>query len=553
MTKSQFVEVIQAISEADENGDPASIFTLISEHLIWEYAKTILDDPEKHYQYGPTLLQGIGIALPHLNDRTAICETILHVLKITSNSLVYEAAQSVVLSYAKEWEESLARRFYKIFEDNYENTMNGGDQFIASLALEGTVMLPMYRADDGLLHRAIGLLLDDFPPIPSDSGDPAYLPVKALKLLGHCYDRYPQDSAIAKRVQQIIGCANYPVDTEARFILGIIKLYDAFRASDESSFLTALNAASSLFKVAATSEEGRTDAELFATITQCYVLLSKAAQPSTIEETVRKANEVLTERLFSFRAAEVPTVIDVEFQLVQLIGYLARWVDTLTEATRWSDLKPPLRLLADIYTAVRQFEVMEGLIGEVGRSTCELVMLPYVQGRFAQIQEVIAKLTGILSDPGWRTHASTSEIEFYELILQVVQANPHPKEWAATLEKVRVAAEQEAPKLAHLIAEIQKDGKDLPEALVDMVWHLFGKERTATDEVPIMEGPANDIYEKIVLDLRQKLGWDAQSMPYRILCNGTFQKSQEARPGLGLASPHRISLHNNRYGVCSIT
>ena len=39
-------------------------------------------------------------------------------------------------------------------------------------------------------------------------------------------------------------------------------------------------------------------------------------------------------------------------------------------------------------------------------------------------------------------------------------------------------------------------------------------------------------------------------MPYRILCNGTFQKSQEARPGLGLASPHRISLHNNRYGVC---
>src|SRR6266699_3679781 len=38
-------------------------------------------------------------------------------------------------------------------------------------------------------------------------------------------------------------------------------------------------------------------------------------------------------------------------------------------------------------------------------------------------------------------------------------------------------------------------------------------------------------------------------MPYRILCNGTFQKSQEARSGLGLASPHRTSLHNNRYGV----
>src|SRR6266704_2802557 len=43
--------------------------------------------------------------------------------------------------------------------------------------------------------------------------------------------------------------------------------------------------------------------------------------------------------------------------------------------------------------------------------------------------------------------------------------------------------------------------------------------------------------------------WAIATMPYRILCNGTFQKSQEARSGLGLASPHRTSLHNNRYGV----
>ncbi len=38
-------------------------------------------------------------------------------------------------------------------------------------------------------------------------------------------------------------------------------------------------------------------------------------------------------------------------------------------------------------------------------------------------------------------------------------------------------------------------------------------------------------------------------MPYQILCNGTFQKSHEAMSGLGLASPHRTSLHTNRYGV----
>ncbi len=38
-------------------------------------------------------------------------------------------------------------------------------------------------------------------------------------------------------------------------------------------------------------------------------------------------------------------------------------------------------------------------------------------------------------------------------------------------------------------------------------------------------------------------------MLYRILCNGTLQKSQEARSGLGLASSHCTSLHTNRYGI----
>src|SRR2546421_340108 len=126
MATPQISEVIQAISAADEVGNPASIFSLIPEHFIWTYAKTILDDPEKHYQYGPTLLQGIEAVLPQLEDQAAVYSTVLHALKITSDSLVYEAAQSIVLSYAKEWEEIMARKFYKIFEEDYQNSMNEG-------------------------------------------------------------------------------------------------------------------------------------------------------------------------------------------------------------------------------------------------------------------------------------------------------------------------------------------------------------------------------------------------------------------------------------------
>jgi hypothetical protein len=38
-------------------------------------------------------------------------------------------------------------------------------------------------------------------------------------------------------------------------------------------------------------------------------------------------------------------------------------------------------------------------------------------------------------------------------------------------------------------------------------------------------------------------------MPYRILCNGTEQKSPEARPEQGLAPSHFTPLHKIRYGI----
>ena len=42
---------------------------------------------------------------------------------------------------------------------------------------------------------------------------------------------------------------------------------------------------------------------------------------------------------------------------------------------------------------------------------------------------------------------------------------------------------------------------------------------------------------------------DPYLIPYRILCNGTQQKSQEIRPGLSLEDPRNTSLHKIWYGV----
>jgi hypothetical protein len=159
----KLTETIQAIYRADECGAPAAVFDFIPEYSIWQHARAIFDDPEQGGLVGPTLLRAICEALDVIRDRASATDTVLYALKPSFDSLVYNAAQKTVLSHALEWSSDTAKQFYSVFEHDYLKTAVGdGDQFVASLALEGAVMLPIYRADERLLYSAIGLLLNEF-------------------------------------------------------------------------------------------------------------------------------------------------------------------------------------------------------------------------------------------------------------------------------------------------------------------------------------------------------------------------------------------------------
>ncbi len=83
---------------------------------------------------------------------------------------------------------------------------DGGNQFLARLALEGAVLLLVFREENALLYRAIGLLLEDFPALPNHPHNSADLAVKAIQLLGHFYDRYPHDQTIVAKI--IVFCVS---------------------------------------------------------------------------------------------------------------------------------------------------------------------------------------------------------------------------------------------------------------------------------------------------------------------------------------------------------
>ncbi len=518
MAASTLEQMIQAIKHADEKSNLAEIFVSIPENTIWSNAKSIFDDLELK-DFGPTLLQSIDEVFASICDRDSACDLLLHILTSTADKLTYRAVQHVILHNAEMLEKKFVRQLYNLFEANYQHHVDVGDAFIAQLSLEGAVLLPVFRADNGLLHRAISLLVEDFPPIPEEPSNAAYLPVKAIKLLGRCYDCVPKDSAIIQKIQECVQCSNYAVSTEARFVSGIIALYDAFSASDEITFLSTLDAAAEHFNAAVVSEEKRTDAELLAAITQCYALLLKSTSSQGFKEVVSYAEEVITERLLVFGGLDSTDMNIVEFQLVQMLTHLAHWAETLSAPTRWTELKPSLQILADIYAAVREFDMSHTFLSKVSESTQKFVMLPYLHGRFVQIQEITSKMTSIVSDMNWRELATPSEIAFYELILQMLQDTPSPKERAATeLEKVRVAAEKDDPALAEFISKYQQSGEDFSVGFVQLAWYYLHQERLAfSTEILLSEGPAKEICDRIIPHLREALSWDVHSLKWKFL------------------------------------
>jgi hypothetical protein len=520
MSTSELEQMKQAIYRADELHNPGAIFTFVEESLIWRYARAILDDQEWNFLLAPTLIQGINAIFSTISNQAAVYDLLLHALHFTDTPLnhLYQAAQHTILTHADVWNTKDARHLNRTFEGNYLSTLEEGDQFIAILSLEGAVMLSLLRREDDLVHRALSLLLGDFPPIPDDPGDPAYLPVKALKLLSRCHDYFPADPTIRRKVEQCVGSVNYAVNTEAHFTLGIIALYDAFQASDRSIFLSALQEATAYFSTAARSEENRTDAELFAAIVGCYTLFLTASSPATIVDAVAQAEAILTERLWFFQGRDTPDTFNRELRFVQLLAHLAHWASVLREPTHWPELKPSLLLLADIYTAVRQAEVAHDFMGSVSDITRNYVMLPHLLGRFVQVQEITAKMSSLLSDNTWKEQVTPSQLAFCELVLQVVRDAPPPKAQAATeLEHIRVAAEREDPSFARWLTAYQESSEDFSHAFMQLAWRYLERERTLFTEILFTEGPAMVIHKRIVPYLREKLRWDTESLEWQCL------------------------------------
>ncbi len=431
--------LINALKLVDRTNDISLLFDQLSISAIFEQSNNLAEDEANIDIYMPILLKHFDNLYEETKNKTEAGNLLLSILARTSDGITYKDAQVATLGCASDWDDTTSKSFFRLFQANYLRQKDEDQyHFIAALSLEGLVMLPIIRGDNKLFVGALGSLLNDFPDIPADPEASADLAIKALKLLGRCYDFHPQMAEIAEKVQECIGVNNIAVDTEARFYRGMISLYDAFLSSDGDSLKHKLGEARDSFEEAKHGHENRSDAELFYSITNCYLMVMSKHQPFEVETAIRSSQVLLIERLLLSGEKASYYRVETEYHMVKLINWLGKWLEEISSAKTWPNIIPPMHLLANVYAAIRRMDILSGIIKTASQSVIDLILLPDMQGRFIQVQEMTSKIEQVLSNATWRNQATVDEIEFYEIAQNVLNGSISPKgEAAAALKPLK--------------------------------------------------------------------------------------------------------------------
>jgi hypothetical protein len=481
MTSIDLDTIIDALRQGEESSRPALVFERMSEVDVWKHSDELVKRPETAL----LLVQAIDSGLPRLANQDQAGEILRTILAQSTDSLIFLEARNSILQHASTWDLQSALKFYECFAQSYRQNKTVGDAFVGECALEGAVMLPLYRADDNLLTTALGLLLNYFPEIPQTSYSPSYMAVKAVKLLSRCYDRLPNFKPIYEKVQELLGVINRPVHAEANVAMGIIHLYEAFGAQEQQSFIRSLTSSADCFRVAISAEENRTDAELLANIVKCLQAFALDISPEKVKASIERIEDLVIERTYNFGGATSSMAMpedDLEGELAYLIAQLEKWSHEIGNAIEWIDYLPPIYELAKVYTFVRSMEASEGIKGNVGKSITSTILLPQIRGKFSLIQAVTQKL-----EKARKQVSSTGEtpdylIDFYELVLREVEEPNRPKSDAiAGLNVLRAMAEND-PEFAEKLEQHMTSGKNAEELYLELArWVLDRQARNDED------------------------------------------------------------------------
>lgn len=488
--------LIDLIKQADLDGNLDVIFEKLPESDFWGDAKELLIDDDFAQDLSPTLFDAIRKNFGRIESKHAAVGLVCYALKVLKDGIAYDAAQKVVLQNAALCDQSTLLMSYKAFEARYKDEVISGDQFIAAKSLEGAVMTAILGSNQSLRFLAIGLLLTEFPPVPEEQDDPAFLPTMALRLLGHCYDLQPNSTDIAAKNTEYLYVNNIATRAEAQFVAGIVQLSDAFALPHEEPLLKKLKLARDHFQLAYNAEENRTDAELFAAVCDCFLsFLEGNHTQSEKRQNIEKAKKVLVERLLLLGKDPLAYSSNFEVSIVKILGMLDDWNEIVKQnIPDRVDIKPTMSIFAKFYYSLRNLEILGSLAKNIRDISISSIILPQIQNSFIKIQDIGQRLNTVLNDPQWRSVAPDTEISFYEIVLSSIKSLSSPKDLAAVQVRLVIeAAAKYKPEVASFILKSFDEGRDITEILIDVF-----------DDSPNLEsseGPVQKILENLISSL----------------------------------------------------
>jgi hypothetical protein len=505
--------LIQALEQADLENQPGVVFTLLPEQTIWDSVDELLTTGHKSLVL--ILVRGLDDAFASITNYSSASSFLSKVLNPTLDSLLYDAAVAAILRHALEWQESTAKEYYDTFESNYRlylKAVHTSKMFIARTSLEGAVMLPIYRNAKRLLFSAQGLLVNYFPPLPVDPNEIDYVAVRAVQLLGVCYDVSPQE-IVAQKIKELSLSPNFEIAAEASYHLGLVKLHQAFQANNYDELRTHLQDAHISLQNAIHLRENRSDAELLTVVIHCFLEILTPGVPTRLPALVKQAEEILIERLLLLGEAASTAEEKAKISLIRLMLHLNEWTERLASPLHWHNITPPMEALAETITAVRHMEVTNRLVESAQEMMPPLVMLPYLRSQFLQVEDMRLRVIDALNDPDWRAEMPASTVEFFQEALALIAEEnslPPKDKAAAEFETFLVAAEKIDSTLSQEGRTLLAQGHNSQTVMMQTIKRLIEHKRL-WDEEALLE-PARSIYNRLRLELHKVLGWTTGSI-----------------------------------------
>lgn len=515
---TEYTMLLSTLDNIENLNQSVSLFESVPEEAVWPHVASIVQNQENVYR-AIALLLSIESSFGTLRNRQSVIDAVLLSLDISVDDLVYEKAQRIVLRNFQYWQSGEIRKFLRKFEDGYQSNYRGPRLFIAELAIEGAILLPIFLGDSLKLAASIGLVRDEFPLLPDNRQAPAYLPLKVLKLLRYSFDVLNESEEIVRIFNDKLGSTNNTaVEAELAFSLGIVELRRAFQTDNSQALQDALQGAAKWFEQAQMLQENRTDAKLFLKINKLYIqlLYTSAVNPDNTISLIQDIQDIVVERFILNQARQLYNELS-EFKLVNFLGALQQWLELLRGAPKWPDIKPPLSLLADIYASFYQSSFEHDFTGKAIKSAVDWIALPKLKSRFLEIQEIEAKLTDVLSDVAWCETVSQNKVEFYQYVLQEIKGTDPKAQTAAQWERLQAAVNQH-DLTKRLWESITKDKSLQDLNPTDILLQILAKQRTLHQD--INEPPnrqVREISEELLEQLHNYLEWETVSFKWYML------------------------------------